>query len=260
MMAQQSAREGRSTSPKSINASDPKEAASLYTSSPIVKASVPKYEDIEGDDNKKITLYILELENRAGTKWIVYRRYSEFRNTYEAIRDRVSELKDFRFPNKSKFNTHADWTKERRVSGFDEYVKILVSLVEIPKEFYDFVEPTADDLDNQKQGVKHDHHSLEPRRRMETEDGEDGEEEEQPPDQKVSFRAFSAYGIPLAIFVSVLYSIAIACITYYFDKGYVWGLSSGASLLSGFWIFFLIARYSILGAENGKVSKAKKEA
>ncbi|CAM9319480.1 unnamed protein product [Heterosigma akashiwo] len=179
-----------------------KEHANIYTNSPVVKATVYSHEDVELENSDKmVTLYVLDLENQDKKNWIVYRRYTEFLSLYEAIKNRTPELRDFKFPNKSTFNTMQSFTKERRVSGFDELVKILLSLAVMPQEFYDFIEPTEDDLANQKKDRVHDHH-LKNRRLVPDEQ----EEEAAPKEGKEAFLSFSAFSLPLAGGVSLVYA------------------------------------------------------
>lgn len=49
-------------------------------------------------------------------------------------------VEPFRFPHKSMFNTFSNYTKERRRQGFDDFLKILVTLEPFPVEVAKFLE------------------------------------------------------------------------------------------------------------------------
>lgn len=59
-------------------------------------------------------------------------------------------MESFRFPHKSVFNTHSQFTKERRRQGFDDFLKMLASTNPIPSEFEEFLELNEHILKYQK--------------------------------------------------------------------------------------------------------------
>ncbi|CAM9101847.1 unnamed protein product [Ascophyllum nodosum] len=69
-----------------------------------------------------------------GRQWSVRRRYSQFSQFRQSLRRQHKEVGSFRFPNKSKFNTFAEHTKERRRTGFDEFLRLVAGLHPRPQE------------------------------------------------------------------------------------------------------------------------------
>lgn len=66
---------------------------------------------------------------------------SAFQALHAALKDQYPEIVEpFRFPHKSMFNTFSNYTKERRRQGFDDFLKLLVSLDPLPTEVARFLE------------------------------------------------------------------------------------------------------------------------
>lgn len=75
-------------------------------------------------------------------KNFVKKRYTHFLELYETLKHRIDVLQsgEYRFPNKSIFNTSAKFTKERRKKGFDELLRIIVAHPECEQELLEFLE------------------------------------------------------------------------------------------------------------------------
>lgn len=235
-----------STSPRASQFRFECKEGSIYTSSPVVKAEV-KDSELGEENGKQFTTYVLTVENQAGVNWKVYRRYNEFDAVYQLLKDKVPQLspqnsKPYRFPNKSKFNTNAEFTIKRRIEGFDELVKTVVSNHNIPQEFSAFIEPTDDDL----RAFKFEPASsvpliAAPKRKMLH------KPQQQP---KIDHGVCAAFGLPLALFVSLLYIAAMTLATIYLQKEKSWGITSTLCILTGFWVFFLPCRAILHGYEQ----------
>ena len=94
-------------------------------SSPRV-IEVVGYSDHDNDQDSK-TWYTIQMEfNEGHERRIVslQKRYSDFKELYDPLAKRFPEVKACRFPNKSVFNTQAQFTKDRRRQGFDDFVKV----------------------------------------------------------------------------------------------------------------------------------------
>jgi hypothetical protein len=67
--------------------------------------------------------------------------FSAFQALHAALKDQYADIVEpFRFPHKSMFNTFSNYTKERRRQGFDEFLKLLVTLDPLPVEVAKFLE------------------------------------------------------------------------------------------------------------------------
>mmetsp|Transcript_10200 Transcript_10200/g.15411 ORF Transcript_10200/g.15411 Transcript_10200/m.15411 type:complete len:269 (-) Transcript_10200:233-1039(-) len=242
---------------KSIPAkSAPKSAKVPYTSSKIIKCDVPEWKDLEVEmpnkEIKKVTLYVARLGNDIGKEWTIYRRYTEFLNVHEKIRHKYNKsLQEFRFPNKSKFNTHAHFTKVRRKDGFQDWLRLLVTMNPVPTEVLNFLEPIPDDF--KMSGAKEDmdiiNHSMSPARVAlspkpvidlkvleEVFEAKDGEPS----------ALLAGYGMPLAIIATLLFMIAMAAAWYLSAVDEVVAITSTATILLGFWTFYLISRFFVM--------------
>ena len=93
-----------------------------------IQISVTDYDDVLSSSGEILTMYMVLVKLSSQKSYFVAKRYSEFKALYEAIRDTYPELlpKDYRFPNKSLFSNNAQFTKERRVRGFDELLKLIL--------------------------------------------------------------------------------------------------------------------------------------
>lgn len=66
---------------------------------------------------------------------------SAFQALHAALKEQYPDVVEpFRFPHKSMFNTFSNYTKERRRQGFDDFLKILVTLDPFPAEVAKFLE------------------------------------------------------------------------------------------------------------------------
>jgi hypothetical protein len=84
-------------------------------------------------------LYVRDLSILATHR--TFRLYSAFQALHAALKDQYPEVVEpFRFPHKSMFNTFSNYTKERRRQGFDDFLKLLVSLEPLPMEVARFLE------------------------------------------------------------------------------------------------------------------------
>jgi hypothetical protein len=63
-----------------------------------------------------------------------------FNHLYRSLKDRYPQIGQYKFPNKSVFHTFSQFTKERRRSGFEEFLNLVMSLRPIPPEMEDFLE------------------------------------------------------------------------------------------------------------------------
>mmetsp|Transcript_30119 Transcript_30119/g.93183 ORF Transcript_30119/g.93183 Transcript_30119/m.93183 type:complete len:232 (-) Transcript_30119:43-738(-) len=91
----------------------------------IVRIRVPTFEDRD-----KATVYPIEVTYDTGKTRRVTKRYRDVLDFHGTLLKAAphAELEDFRFPNKSLFHNSADFTKERRRSGFEEYFELLLRL------------------------------------------------------------------------------------------------------------------------------------
>jgi hypothetical protein len=80
-------------------------------------------------------------EKKTSMRWLLRKRYSAFQALHAALKEQYPDVVEpFRFPNKSMFNTFSNYTKERRRQGFDDFLKILVTLEPFPPEVAKFLE------------------------------------------------------------------------------------------------------------------------
>jgi hypothetical protein len=59
---------------------------------------------------------------------------------HTALKDHFPQIEQYKFPNKSMFNTFSQHTKERRRSGFEDFLKIVIAIDPLPAEMEDFLE------------------------------------------------------------------------------------------------------------------------
>lgn len=103
--------------------------------------SVKGYEDIDDGSGNMMTLYIVRVEEASkNVYYVLKKRYTDFSRLYTALKERFPEIEAFRFPNKSIFNTNAQFTKDRRRQGFDDFLKILTTMNPVPTELIEFLE------------------------------------------------------------------------------------------------------------------------
>jgi len=119
-------------------------------------AEINEYEDTDDLDGSPVTLYLLKISFSGDNNKVSYtlrKRYSEFSKLYNSLRTKFAKLDDYRFPNKSMFNTQSNFTKERRRQGFDELVKLLLQLMP-ESEISEFFELERHILDSKKSNTK----------------------------------------------------------------------------------------------------------
>ena len=103
--------------------------------------SVKGYEDVDDGNGNLMTLYIVRVEEASkNVYYVLKKRYTDFSRLYTALKERFPEIDSFRFPNKSIFNTNAQFTKDRRRQGFDDFLKITTTMNPIPTELIEFLE------------------------------------------------------------------------------------------------------------------------
>ncbi|CAM9148249.1 unnamed protein product, partial [Hapterophycus canaliculatus] len=98
-----------------------------------LELSVPSHQEHLTADGQRYTTYEV-MVRMGGRQWSVRKRYSQFDQFRMSLRRQHKEVGSFRFPNKSKFNTFSEHTKERRRTGFDEFVRLVATLHPRPEE------------------------------------------------------------------------------------------------------------------------------
>jgi hypothetical protein len=104
----------------------------------ILAADVSAYEEYLDKEGNVVTHYLVNVSYNQQS-YQLKKRYSEFSELYTAFKD-LPLFANYRFPNKSLFNTHSQFTKERRRLGFDELVKLASAIRPLPQEVSDFLE------------------------------------------------------------------------------------------------------------------------
>lgn len=104
------------------------------------------------DHENDATHYTIEIEQDSTTTVTLVKRYSDFKALYDSLLPRFAELKACKFPKKSVFNTQAQFTKDRRLKGFDLFLKTLVTIDPLPTEARDFLQLPL--IFNDKQSYK----------------------------------------------------------------------------------------------------------
>lgn len=100
--------------------------------------SVTHYDDITTPTGDIITMYMVFVQLPNRNSFCLAKRYSDFSNLYNAVKDYIPA--DYKFPNKSLFHNNAQFTKERRIRGFDELVKYLCKFLPFNPDFQAFIE------------------------------------------------------------------------------------------------------------------------
>ena len=100
------------------------------------------FEKTEETDGSTYTSYMITVLNKEnGAEWNVYKRYRDFAKLYSQLSDRYAHLlRNYKFPNKSVFNTFSTFTKLRRRDGFDEFLQLLLQISPVPDVISDFLE------------------------------------------------------------------------------------------------------------------------
>ena len=104
-----------------------KRSSLLNMSQSKLSLSVKGYEDVDDGNGTMMTMYIVRVEEASkNVYYVLKKRYTDFSRLYTALKERFPEIISFRFPNKSMFNTNAQFTKDRRRQGFDDFLKVII--------------------------------------------------------------------------------------------------------------------------------------
>lgn len=107
----------------------------------MIKVSCFKYEDEEDDQGQLIVMYVILVESIVTKKkHILHKRYSDFLELFNSIRELSNDIDKFRFPNKSLFNNRSQFTLERRLEGFNDLLQLAIALKPTPKVLAMFLE------------------------------------------------------------------------------------------------------------------------
>jgi hypothetical protein len=97
------------------------------------------YEDSGNNSSGEIvTVYWVNVQYSTHKSYSLSKRYSDFATLYQILKDYLPN--DYKFPNKSLFHNNAQFTKERRMKGFDELLKYLSRHVPLNPDFQAFLE------------------------------------------------------------------------------------------------------------------------
>ena len=100
--------------------------------------SVTNFEDLTSSSGEVVTVYIVKVQYSHSSSYLLSKRYSDFSDLYGIFKDTLPP--QYKFPNKSIFSNGAQFTKERRIKGFDELLKILCGLDPFPTPLIQFLE------------------------------------------------------------------------------------------------------------------------
>lgn len=116
-------------------------SSSLSTNGRKIKVSCFKYEDDEDDYGQLVVMYVILVEDvDTGAKHILHKRYSDFLELFTNLRELSPEIDRYRFPNKSLFNNRSQFTLERRLEGFNDFLQIAIEMKPLPDQFEEFLE------------------------------------------------------------------------------------------------------------------------
>ena len=123
----------------------------------IYSVAVASYEDVTSSMGEIVTTYIVQVRFaiRNGKffilcfcalkvfyspkqSYILSKRYSDFSSLYISLKDLLPLT--YKFPNKSIFNNNSQFTKDRRLRGFDELLKRLLKVDPKGTELQSFLE------------------------------------------------------------------------------------------------------------------------
>ena len=138
----------------------------------MIKVSCFKYEDDEDDYGQLVVMYVILVEDaRTESKHILHKRYSDFLELFTILRELSPEIDRYRFPNKSLFNNRSQFTLERRLEGFNDFLQIAVAMKPLPVQFELFLELKEllnDSINNERDQIEkfnsgnHDNHRSTP--------------------------------------------------------------------------------------------------
>mmetsp|Transcript_28132 Transcript_28132/g.47337 ORF Transcript_28132/g.47337 Transcript_28132/m.47337 type:complete len:295 (-) Transcript_28132:136-1020(-) len=120
----------------------------------LFTAAVTDHEDVTSSSGEIITNYSITVKYGRRSH-VVARRYSEFKDLYLKMRNSIP--KDYKFPNKSLFSNSAQYTKDRRVAGFDELLQLLTNQHPLHQEVEKFLginERTSKSMEIRRNSLK----------------------------------------------------------------------------------------------------------
>ena len=116
-------------------------SSSPNTSERNIKVSCFKYEDDEDDYGQLVVMYVILVEDVVtGAKHILHKRYSDFLELFTNLRELSPEIDRYKFPNKSLFNNRSQFTLERRLEGFNDFLQIVIEMKPLPEQAQEFLE------------------------------------------------------------------------------------------------------------------------
>jgi hypothetical protein len=89
-----------------------------------LKATVTQFREGKDSNGEPVTLYVLAIQSPSTPLYTLSKRYSDFAHIYSLFKDLLPN--EYRFPNKSLFNNASQFTKERRLRGFQELLDLLL--------------------------------------------------------------------------------------------------------------------------------------
>jgi PX domain len=105
-----------------------------------IKVSCFKYEDSKDEFGQVVVMYVILVEDvTKNVKHILHKRYSDFLELFTVLKDLSPDIENFRFPNKSLFNNRAQFTLERRLEGFNDFLQLAIKLKPMPEEVAQFL-------------------------------------------------------------------------------------------------------------------------
>jgi hypothetical protein len=104
-----------------------------------MKASVTHFSDGKDLTGEIATVYIINVEPIGLPAFTISKRYSDFAQIYHYFRDLLPA--DYKFPNKSLFHSNSQFTKHRRLRGFQELLALLLKHYSASDKVSDFLKP-----------------------------------------------------------------------------------------------------------------------
>ncbi|RYH06323.1 hypothetical protein EON65_43010 [archaeon] len=111
-----------------------------------MRATVTHYRDGKDSTGEIVTMYIINVEPTDAPVYIISKRYSDFAQIFQIFKESLPP--DYKFPNKSLFNNNSQFTKERRVKGFQELLAYLLKLHPSHEKIREFLQVSAKASDN----------------------------------------------------------------------------------------------------------------
>jgi len=120
-------------------------SSSFYSTSIVsikIQTCNTRYED-EDKKKKKYTAFLIELKTHGGLVWSIERRFSQFNQLNNVLKQRYAELQLFKFPPKRWFSSFTTQTVEQRRRVFEVYLQELLCLQPRPVELNNFLDINA---------------------------------------------------------------------------------------------------------------------